>query len=137
MDPRRRAGIRKVAIAAAAALMLAFAPAIARESAMTAIYAIRYTPGPAFKPGVPLMRQDLAAHGAYMRELADAGIILAAGPLMTHEGGLVLLRAESLEAAQARMAADPAVVAGVFVGKVSEWRPVVDPAGRFASPEGP
>ncbi len=97
------------------------------------LYVIHYRPGPAWKAGRPLAEQGLERHGAYMRDLAVRGELLAAGPLSTTEGGLVILRVESLEAATARMQADPAVGAGQFIGEVSVWRPGIDPAGRFAA----
>lgn len=102
--------------------------------AVPVLYVIHYRPGPAWKPGRPLREQGLERHGAYMRDLAERGELLAAGPLSTTEGGLVILRLDSLEAATARMQADPAVQAGQFVGEVSVWRPGIDPAGRFAPP---
>ena len=98
------------------------------------LYVVHYRPGPAWKPDRPLAEQGLERHGAYMRDLAARGEILAAGPLSTIEGGLVILRVDSLETATARMQADPAVEAGQFIGEVSVWRPGIDPAGRFAAP---
>jgi len=106
----------------------------AAPSPVPVLYVVHYRPGPAWKPGRPLSEQGLERHGAYMRDLAARGDILAAGPLSTIEGGLVILRADSLEAATARMEADPAVQAGQFIGEVSVWRPGIDPAGRFAAP---
>jgi len=96
------------------------------------LYVIHYQPGPAWLRGRPLREQGLERHGAYMRDLATRGELLAAGPLSTIEGGLVILRVDSLETATARMRADPAVEAGQFIGEVSVWRPGIDPARRFA-----
>lgn len=106
----------------------------AAPSPVPVLHVIHYRPGPAWKPGRPLSEQGLERHGTYMRDLAARGEILAAGPLSTTEGGLVILRVDSLEAATARMQADPAVEAGQFIGEVSVWRPGIDPAGRFAAP---
>ena len=103
-------------------------------SPVPVLYVIHYRPGPAWKPGRPLSEQGLERHGAYMRDLAARDEILAAGPLSTIEGGLVILRVDSLEVATARMQTDPAVEAGQFIGEVSVWRPGIDPAGRFAAP---
>ena len=105
----------------------------AAPSPVPVLYVLHYRPGPAWKPGRPLSEQGLERHGAYMRELAARGEILAAGPLSTIEGGLVILRVDSLETATARMRADPAVQAGQFIGEASVWRPGIDPAGRFAA----
>lgn len=95
------------------------------------VYMVRYRPGPSYRPGVPLLKQDLRAHGAYIAELVGRGIIIAAGPTMVEAGGLVLLRARDLEDARAAMEADPAVRSGIFTGELSDWRPLFDPAGRF------
>lgn len=96
-----------------------------------ALYVINYRPGPTWLHGRPLKEQELEPHGAYLRELALRGDVLVAGPLTTTEGGLVVLRADTIEAARAIMQADPAVEAGKFLGEVSVWRPVIDPRGRF------
>lgn len=97
------------------------------------LFVIHYAPGPNWLSGRPLSEQGLERHGAYMRELAAQGELLVAGPLSTSEGGLVILRADTLSAATARMQADPAVQEGKFIGAVSEWRPMIDPGGRFAN----
>lgn len=98
------------------------------------MFAIIYHPGAAWKPGRPLAAQGLAAHGAYMRSLAQQGILQSAGPLTTIEGGLVLLQTDSLATATRLMTNDPAVREGLFTGFVSEWNPVIDPKGWFTSP---
>lgn len=95
------------------------------------LFAIVYEPGPAWKRGMPLAQQNLGPHGQYMRRLAAEGVVILAGPLMTSEGGLVIIRADDLDTARALMEADPAVKKGQFVGTVSEWRPAIDPAARL------
>ncbi|WP_194955133.1 YciI family protein [Sphingopyxis solisilvae] len=128
-----------VGILAAAALVPSAAhadPNVAPEPATKApatakLFAIVYEPGPVWKRGMPLAQQNLGEHGQYMRRLAADGVLILAGPLMTSEGGLVILRADDLEAARALMDADPAVQKGQFVGTVSEWRPAIDPAARL------
>lgn len=99
--------------------------------ATSSLFAIVYEPGPVWKRGMPLAQQNLADHGQYMRRLATDGVLLLAGPLITSEGGLVIVRAENLHAARALMDADPAVQKGQFIGTVSEWRAVIDPAARL------
>lgn len=108
------------------------APDAATKAPTTAkLFAIVYEPGPVWKRGLPLAEQNLGEHGQYMRRLAADGVLILAGPLMTSEGGLVILRADDLQAARALMDADPAVRKGQFVGTVSEWRPAIDPAARL------
>lgn len=102
-----------------------------RAPAALKIFAFVYEPGPVWKRGVPLAQQNLAEHAQYMHRLAADGVLLLAGPLMTSEGGLVIVRAQNLGAARALMEADPAVKKGQFVGVVSEWRAAIDPDGRL------
>jgi uncharacterized protein YciI len=130
---RHFATMALVVAAMTAALPHAAGVAAPADSASTdlKLFAIVYQPGPVWKRGMPLAQQNLAEHGAYMRSLAARGRLLLAGPLPTLEGGLVIVRAENLDAAQALMAADPAVKNRQFVGIVSEWRAVIDPANRF------
>ncbi len=99
----------------------------AAQRAGRTYFAIIYDPGPEWKRGEPLSAQGLGDHGRYMRQLAQDGVIILAGPLSTSEGGLVILVAGNLDEAAAIMAQDPAVIQGKFVGRVSEWRPGIDP----------
>lgn len=145
-----RYGLFSVAVTAAALMLCVGATsALAREGIATPapvpvsaqsvprVYVIVYRPGPSFEAGVPIMQQPLLPpHSVYMRHLVATGVTLAAGPMFTPDGGLVLIRAENLEQAQAYMAADPAVTSGMFVGQVSLWRPGLDPQGRFRQQPG-
>lgn len=97
------------------------------EHARQPYFAIMYDPGPEWKRGEPLSAQGLGDHGRYMRKLAQDGVLILAGPLSTSEGGLVILVAGNLDEAADIMARDPAVLQGKFVGRVSEWRPLIDP----------
>jgi uncharacterized protein len=106
----------------------------ATPSQAPALYMIRYRPGPSYRPGTPLLKQDLREHGKYMQGLAKRGVMIAAGPTLAEPGGLVLVQAASLEEARALMQNDPAVRSGIFVGEVSDWRPMFDPGGRFGQP---
>ncbi|MBC7142335.1 MAG: YciI family protein [Rhodobacteraceae bacterium] len=79
------------------------------------------------RPGHLQTRLDTrAAHLAYIEE---TGIVKMAGPLI--EGGamcgsLIVLEAESLEAAEAWAAGDPYKAAGLFDSvSVTEWKKVI------------
>jgi uncharacterized protein len=79
------------------------------------------------KPGHLQVRLDTrAAHLAYIEE---TGIVRMAGPFL--EGGqmcgsLVIVEAESLEAAEAWAAGDPYKAAGLFESvTVTEWKKVI------------
>ena len=98
-------------------------------SAEETIYVIVLSPGPQWKMGRPLSEQGLGPHAAYMKRLLDEGRLYAGGPLSDTEGGLVLVRAPDLAAAQAIVAEDPAVTGGLFTGEVHVWHP------KFRSPE--
>jgi uncharacterized protein len=79
------------------------------------------------KPGHLQVRLDTrAAHLAYIEE---TGIVRMAGPFL--EGGqmcgsLVIVEADSLEAAEAWAAGDPYKAAGLFESvTVTEWKKVI------------
>jgi uncharacterized protein len=107
-----------VAILAAAALAAASAAAAAQP-----FFLLIYSPGPAWKPGVPVARQALAPHGKYMQSLAADGRLVAGGPLLDADGGMAILHAADLDAARAILAADPAVQAGIMKAEVHAWAP--------------
>jgi uncharacterized protein YciI len=73
-----------------------------------------------------------------MKSLRDAHKLFAAGPFDA-DGGLILLRAKSLDDAKDVMAHDPAIVRGIFAGVAHTWRAAVDcgktAADFLASPE--
>lgn len=95
------------------------------------VYVVRYRPGAAYQSDRPLLRQNLREHEGYMRRQTQAGVIIAAGPTFEEAGGLVLIHASSRQDAEAFIQADPAVVAGIFVGEATDWRPVFDPKSIF------
>ncbi|MBI3961629.1 MAG: hypothetical protein HY335_02670 [Deinococcus sp.] len=53
------------------------------------------------------------AHVGFLRQLKAQGVVILAGPYGDGSGGLIMLQAESLEAAQRLMAQDPFVLGGV------------------------
>src|SRR5579859_1026228 len=107
-----------VAILAAAALAAASAAAAAQP-----FFLLIYSPGPAWKPGVPVAQQALAPHGKYMASLAADGRLVAGGPLLDADGGMAILHAADAEAARAILAADPAVKAGIMKAEIHGWSP--------------
>ncbi len=96
------------------------APATASAVKAEPLFAIIYRAGPAWKANVPMRDQGLLEHFYYIRDQHRAGRIIVAGPLGA-EGGLVLVRAADQAAAEALMKADPAVIAGKFVGTVTPF----------------
>lgn len=88
---------------------------------MSQLFVIQYTPGPTWDPEKPVFEQNLRAHGGYMKQLYDAGQLTHGGPFTDNSGGLSIIRADDLEAAQAILAADPAIIDGVFVATLHPW----------------
>ena len=70
-------------------------------------------------------REAIAAHRAYLDRMAAASVVRLFGHTQTTDAstfGIVILRAESAEAARRIMADDPAVAAGVMRGQVFPFR---------------
>jgi uncharacterized protein YciI len=95
----------------------------APQAQETSLFVFTYRPGPAWKAGVPMAKQGLGPHGAYIKGLLDSGQLFAGGGFVSSDGGMAIVRAESPDAARAVLAADPAITSGIFVGSVEQWRP--------------
>jgi uncharacterized protein YciI len=66
--------------------------------------------------------QDLVEpHLSFLESLRRTGSVLANGRLIGGPGGLVLVRAQSLEAARDLLAADPYLDQGVSEIEIFEW----------------
>lgn len=66
------------------------------------------------------------SHRDYLRGLAADGKLLHAGPWADDSGSLIVYEAESLEEAQAMLAADPFTTEGIVVDSViREWNRVL------------
>lgn len=111
------------------------APAIAQQppapAAQPTYYLFTYRPGPAWRADAPMAQQDLRPHGAYMRQLQEQGALVAGGGFLDRDGGMAIVRADDITAARALLAADPAIVSGVFTADCAAWRP------RFGGVEPP
>ena len=87
-------------------------------------------------PGrLPLRMETRPAHVAFLEGLNAQGALAFAGPLLDGEGkpkgSLVVVKAESLEAAHAMLAEDPYAKAGLFeTTELSAW------TWSFNKPEG-
>jgi uncharacterized protein YciI len=111
------------AILASVTLALA-AVAHAQSGAAQTFFLLIYSPGPAWKQGVPVGQQALGPHGKYMASLAADGRLVAGGPLLDADGGMAILHAADAAAARAILAADPAVQAGIMKAEVHAWSPM-------------
>ena len=86
------------------------------------LFVFIYRPGPAWRQGVPMQRQALRPHAEYHRQLFEQGRTFAAGGFVP-DGGMAIVRAADADEARALFASDPAIISGVFVGTVEQWRP--------------
>lgn len=91
-----------------------------QENANT-VYAAIYRPGPAWQEGKPMDEQGLRPHGLYIRDLRDAGKLIAGGRLVETNGGLAVFRVSSIEEAREIIASDPAIKSGIFEADVQSW----------------
>ncbi|MBB5518037.1 YciI family protein [Amphiplicatus metriothermophilus] len=118
------------AMLAIAALGLARAAAEnAAAQPERALFIFAYSPGPAWVEGKPMREQNLLPHGRYIRSLLDEGRIFAAGGYADADGGVALVWAQDRAEAERLLAADPAIVEGVFTAEIRAWAP------RFVSGE--
>jgi uncharacterized protein YciI len=70
-----------------------------------------------------MREQGLGRHAAYMQRLMDEGRLFAGGGYASDDGGMAIITAASIEEARAMLAADPAVVSGIFTAELRHWRP--------------
>ena len=80
--------------------------------------------GPAWVEGEPPTAQPgFEAHFQNMVDLEASGALVAAGPFDGFESGMMLLRADSMEAAQQMMAGDGFIESGALTLDLREWDP--------------
>jgi uncharacterized protein YciI len=119
--------VRAAALACAIALSPACATPAAAQPAEAAaaqqLYLFQYSRGPAWREGVPMREQGLGPHAAYMQRLMDQGRLFAGGGYASDDGGMAIVTAASIDEARAMLAADPAIVSGIFVAELRHWRP--------------
>lgn len=69
-------------------------------------------------------------HREFLRGLLDAGSLVTSGPLPAANGALLIMEADSPEAALLVLDADPFLTGGFITRRVAEeWQPVI---GRLA-----
>lgn len=81
---------------------------------------------------LPIIDQELnakvrPAHLEYLDGLYKEGKVFMAGPFTDKQGGLVIYKADSLEAARALAEADPVVAQGARTLELREWSPLEFP----------
>ncbi len=100
-------------------------PGTALESAAgaTNTYLVLYRRGPAWEEGKPMReQQSLREHFAYYLDLHRQGRLIAGGGFIDESGGAAVFTADSDDAAAALIAADPAVLSGVFRHELQRWK---------------
>lgn len=87
------------------------------------LFAVIRKRGRDWRPSLPLERQqDWDAHASFMDNLAREGFVVLAGPLEATAEALIVVRANSAEEVEERLAADPWTRTGLLeTTKVAEW----------------
>lgn len=117
----RRALFRLSLAGATALLARPFAAFSSEKQARgPGLYLAVYRPGPGWIEGQPTAAQPLREHGRYMLNLHLQGRLRLAGGF-PDDGGAAAFEAENDEAAQAIIAADPAVKTGVMQCTLRRW----------------
>ena len=128
--------IKSLFCAAGAAVLLGVAPAVlagepasydaelaealgADEYGMRSYVFVMLKTGPAEITDADVRAELFASHFANMSQLAEEGKLVLAGPLMEagDNRGILVLNADSIEAAQGMVAGDAAVTAGIFTAE--------------------
>src|SRR5262245_38234905 len=99
----------------------------------TKTFALILRPGPRWNPAKPTREQALwDEHARFVDGLFERGVILQAGPFADGSGALVIVTADSLEAARALYRDDPWAKAEILLtAEVKEWTIFLD---RVSSP---
>jgi uncharacterized protein YciI len=102
------------------------------EEAMTKTIAVFLRPGSCWDPGRPVRQQAYwDDHARFMDALFDAGVVVLGGPFADGSGSMVILRAESPEAARAIFREDPWTKQDVLVAyEAREWTIFLDERTR-------
>jgi uncharacterized protein YciI len=94
-----------------------------KSPAMHELFLFQYAPGPAWRAGVAVDEQGLGPHAAYMAQLLKQGRLFAGGGYTNAEGGMAIVTASDMGEARSILAADPAVVDGIFIAELRHWAP--------------
>ena len=89
-----------------------------------AIFSVTYT----YQASDETLAEIRPTHREFLKDLLDAGTLLASGPLVGSSGALLVLRAESVEQVAEALDADPFDIAGVIAERaIVQWNPVFGP----------
>jgi uncharacterized protein len=110
-----------IALLLFASQLLADAQPVGRASSL---FAIIYSPGPAWIKDKPIYEQPLREHARYMQKLLDENKLVLAGPFADSSGGMAIIRAANWRQAQAILDDDPAIKSNVFTATLRPWQVV-------------
>ncbi len=85
------------------------------------VFAVIYRTGPSWKPGVPLMQQDIQPHIDHMMKMLNNGTLLLGGPFTDNSGGEAVIVARDMEEAKAIISEDRAVQGGLLIPTIKQW----------------
>jgi uncharacterized protein YciI len=99
----------------------------AREVSMSRWFAVIRTRGPGWDHAIPLREQPLwREHAAFVDGLEAEGVIRFAGPLEDGDDDVLLIcRADSPEAVEARLAGDPWPGDMLSTSRIAPWNVLV------------
>jgi uncharacterized protein YciI len=87
------------------------------------LYVLRHEPGPEWVDGVDFREQPgVEAHVGYLRSLLEQQVLVIGGPFLDGSGGMAVIRAATLDAAETIAFEDPTIGKLLFV-TVRSWRP--------------
>ena len=85
-------------------------------------YVLFHSPGEKWANGVPFNQQPgVMDHVGYMAGFLESGKLFVGGPFLDDSGGMMVLSAESQEAAEEIAKADPSVQQGLLTVTVKPW----------------
>lgn len=88
-------------------------------------FVLHHTPGPGWQADTGFREQPrIVEHVRYMGGFMGTGQLALGGPFLDNSGGMMILRAASLDEAQQIADADPCVTSGLLNVAVREWRVV-------------
>ena len=99
---------------------------VATEMSVTSnpVYLVTYRHGPRWAAGKPMAQQaGSREHFNYWLDMYRKGQMRSAGGFTDESGGAAIFEAPDDAAAAAVIAADPAVVRGLFNHELKRWRP--------------
>jgi len=109
-------------IACAAPLLLS--GTLAAQPARDIRYVVVHTPGPNWKPGVPVFEQPgLAQHVEHYRKLLAGGKLALGGPYLDPAAGGMMIPEAGVSEQEIRdfAMADPAVQSGLLKAEIRPW----------------